>query len=353
MAEVEYSVTQLAEALGAELKGDGAIKITGMAPLQAAQSGQLSFLDNPSYKKYLATTQASAVILSAKEAVDCPVTALIVDNPYVGYAKVANLFDRQPQPESGVHATAVIGADCDIHPSASIGPHCVIGNAVTISEGAVIGAHASISDNCQIGAGTCLMARVTLYHGTVIGKQCTLHSGVVLGSDGFGMAKDQGAWVKIPQLGRVIIADNVEIGANTTVDRGALGDTTIAEGVKLDNQIQVAHNVAIGAHTAIAGCTAIAGSTTIGAHCMIGGGTCISGHLSITDNVALAGMAGVYGSIDKPGVYASGVPLQPYTTARRNSARFGQLNQMANRLRALEKKFEQEFAKQHERESED
>lgn len=334
------TLAELVGHVGGMVRGDTHCLIAGVATLEKARAGELSFLAQPRYRKYLAATQASAVIVSAEEAPYCPVTAWITDNPSVTYARAAALLYPPSAPVAGVHPSACVSAQSSIHESAAIGPHCVI------EAGVHIGAHVQIGPGCVIGAGVVigahsrLLAHVTVCHATQIGQRALIHPGVVIGSDGFGLANEKGVWVKIPQLGRVCIGDDVEIGANTTIDRGALDDTVLEDGVKLDNQIQVAHNVRIGAHTAIAGCVGIAGSAKIGKRCMIGGGVGIAGHLEIADDVQITGMTLVSKSITEPGLYSSGVPAQPNALWNKNYARLRQLDELARRLHALEKKFD-------------
>lgn len=341
MIKQGYTLAELAQHIGAQLRGDPACRITGVASLQQAGAEQVSFLDNPRYRKYLAKTQAAAIILAPAELAACSIPALVTETPYLGYAKVATLFQQLPKATVGIHPSAVVAENCQIHPTASIGPLCVLGSDVVIGEGVIIGAGCVIGEGVQIGAHSRLWANVTLYYGTTIGQRAVIHSGAVIGSDGFGIANDKGRWYKVPQLGKVCIGDDVEIGANTTIDRGAVNDTVIEEGAKLDNQVQIGHNVRIGAHTAIAGCTGIAGSTQIGKHCLIGGGVGIAGHLEITDQVALTAMSGVSTSIDKPGVYSSGFPALPNHDWWKNLARFRKLDEMARQLRKLEAQLQQ------------
>lgn len=327
---------QLAEHLGAHVYGDADCKISGVATLQNARSGDISFLANPRYTKYLSATAASAVILTDEYRSACPTNALVVADPYLSYAQVATLLSPPLAARQGRHPSAVVDPGSFIDSSAWIGPHCVIEEGAEIDAQVMVGPGCVIGRNCRIGAGSRLVANVTICQGSRIGKRALLHPGVVIGSDGFGLANDGGSWVKVPQLGGVTIGDDVEIGANTTVDRGALDDTVIEDGVKLDNQIQVAHNVYIGAHTAIAGCTGIAGSARIGARCTIGGGVGIVGHTEIADDVHITGMSFVAHSIRQPGIYSSGTPLEPNRDWRRNYARFHHLDDMARRLRHLE-----------------
>lgn len=338
MNKSQYTLSELAEVLGAKLQGDAACVITGMATLQNAQAGQITFLDNVKYRSYLADTKASAVIVSSAYAAECPTNALVLGNPYLGYAKAAKLFEQLPSAKSGIHATAVMGENCQIHPLASIGAHCVIGDNVIIDAHAIIGAHCVINDSCKIGEGSRLWPKVTLYHNVTIGQRCIIHSGAVLGSDGFGFApNEKGQWQKIPQLGGVVIGDDVEIGANTTVDRGAIESTMIKNGVKIDNQVQIAHNVIIGEHTIIAGCVGIAGSTKIGKHCMFGGGSGVAGHLTICDGVIITGSSTVGRSINTPGVYSSFIDAQPHTHWTKNMMRVYQLDDITRKLRKVEK----------------
>lgn len=337
MKQQAHTLAEIAKLLGAELHGDPTVVVTGINTLDAAQAGQITFLDNPRYRKHLAHTQAAAVILASADLAECPTNALVLAKPYVGYAKVAAKYATHTTPASGVHPTAIIGEHCQIHPSASIGPNCVLDADVIIEANVVIEAGCAIGKGTHIGAQSYLYPHVTLYHATIIGQRAIIHSGVVIGSDGFGFANDNGVWLKIPQLGNVEIGNDVEIGANTTVDRGALGNTVIEDGVKLDNQIQIGHNVHIGAHTIIAGCTGIAGSTRIGKYCLIGGGVGIIGHLEITDKVIITGMSGVSHSITEPGVYSSGFVAQPNRIWWKNVARFRELDAMADKLQKLEK----------------
>lgn len=327
----------MAQRIGGEVYGDAECVITGIATLQKAQPGDITFLAHPRYRKYLNATTATAVILSAQDRAACPVAALVVDNPSIGYVHVAALFNPKPFAEQGIHPSACVHPSSRIHESAWIGPQCVIEGGVEIAADVTLGPGCIIGENTVIGQGSRLVARVTLCHGTHIGRRVLIHPGAVIGSDGFGLVNDGGAWLKVPQLGKVVIGDDVEIGANTTIDRGALNDTLLEEGVKLDNQIQVGHNVQIGAHTAIAGCVGIAGSTRIGKRCSIGGGVGVAGHLEIADDVHITGMSLVTKSISKPGVYSSSTPAEPNRLWYRNLARFRQLEDMARRLKALEK----------------
>lgn len=333
---------ELAAQVGAELVGDPDGLIARVATLQDAGPDAVTFLANPAYRRYLTSTKAGVVILRREDLEQCPVAALVTDNPYAAYARAAAALNPAPAVTGGIHPTAVLGANTRVDASACIGPQCAIEDEVHIGPGVYVGPGCVIGSASEIGAGTRLVANVTVCHGSVIGCNVLVHPGVVIGSDGFGIANEGGRWIKVPQLGRVRIGDQVEIGANTTIDRGAIGDTVLEEGVKLDNQIQIAHNVWIGAHTAIAGCVGIAGSARIGRHCAIGGGAGVLGHLEIADHVQVTAMSLVTRSIHESGVYSSGTPLQPNEQWRKNFAHFRRLDDMARRLRALEKKINAE-----------
>lgn len=333
----KLKLNELAKLIDAKIQGNGNCEIAGIAPLDRAQPGQISFLSNAKFRSYLATTQASAVIVSPKEAADCTTNALIVENPYLGYAKIAHLFKPQLQNKPGIHPAAIIGEHCQIDPSAAIGPGCVIGDHAIIGAHTVISPGCVIGENVHIGMDCHLWANVTVYYNVQIGHRALIHSGAVIGSDGFGMARDKDKWCKIPQLGSVLIGNDVEIGANTCIDRGALNNTVIEDDVKLDNLIQIAHNVHIGAHTAIAGCTAIAGSVRIGKNCMIGGSVSITDNIEIVDNVFLMGTSTVEIPVTKPGKYGSGLGLYPGMELIRNVVRFRQLGDIIKRITKLEK----------------
>ena len=338
MSVVVFTLAELAERLGATLRGEPGRLISGLATLQEAQLEQLSFLANPQYRKYLSQTQAGALLLTPADAEGYVGDALLVANPYLAYAELSHLFDRKPQAAAGVHPTAVVAADARIHPSASIGPYAVIESAAQIAAGVTVGAHCVIGARSVIGENGWLAPRVTLYHDVHIGKRVVIQSGAVLGGEGFGFANEKGVWQKIAQIGGVTLGDDVEIGANTTIDRGALADTVIGNGVKLDNQIMIAHNVQIGDHTAMAGCAGISGSTKIGKHCMIAGGVGMVGHIEVCDNVFVTGMTMVTRSITEPGSYSSGTAMQPAGEWRKSAARIRQLDEMARRLQQLEKR---------------
>jgi len=333
-----FTLVQLSEQLGASLSGDPALVVHGLAALQDAVPGQLSFLANPQYRKYLATTRATAVLLTDADAEGFSGNALIVANPYLAYGQLSHLFDRKPVAITGIHPSAIIAADAQIDPAASIGPGVVIEAGVQIAAGVTLGAHCVVGARSQIGEGGWLAPRVTLYHDVRIGRRVVIQSGAVIGGEGFGFANEKGVWQKIAQIGGVSIGDDVEIGANTTIDRGALADTVIGNGVKLDNQIMIAHNVQVGDHTAMAGCVGISGSTKIGKHCMIAGGVGMVGHIEVCDNVFVTGMTMVTRSINEPGAYSSGTAMQPASEWKKSVARLRQLDDIARRLQQLEKR---------------
>lgn len=333
---IRKTLAELATKVGGILKGDADCIIESIGALQSAEPGQISFLNSAKYRRYLSETQASAVILRKSDLDFCRTNALIVKDPYYAYAKIAEIFVEYPKVVPGIHTTAVIGKNCHIDKTASIGPHVVIEDEVTIGANTQIDPGCVIGERCRIGNDCHLWANVTLYYNVQLGNRVVIHSGTIVGSDGFGWAPHQGEWYKVPQLGSVIIGDDVDIGANTAIDRGALDDTIIGKGVILDNLIQIAHNVQIGDYTAIAGCTAIAGSTKIGKHCMIGGGSAINGHIEIADYVILTGTTAINQSIKESGMYSSGTPSMKTEEWRRIVVRFRQLDKMAKRIQALE-----------------
>jgi len=332
-----FTLAELAARFALELHGDGRVRVDGVATLAGATASQVGFLANPRYRSELATTQAAAVILRAADATHFPRAALLAQDPYVAYAKVAGLFERRPACAPGIHPSAVIAADAHIASGVAIGAFCVVESGARIDEGALLGPYCHVGADCHVGAQTRLVARVTLVARVRLGKRTLVHPGAVLGADGFGLAFDRDRWIKVPQLGGVVVGDDCEIGANTTIDRGALEDTVLEDDVRLDNQIQIAHNVRIGAHTAMAGCSAVAGSARIGRYCLIGGGAGILGHLEICDKVTITSMALVTHSIATPGEYSSGTPIQDNRTWRRNAARFKHLDELHRRVTALEK----------------
>lgn len=328
---------QLAARFGLVLRGDPDALVHGVATLQEAGPGTVSFLANPRYRRFLAETRATVVVLDEATSRDCPVTALIAKDPYVAYARIAALLHPPATMVPGIHPSAVVDPAARVAASAHVAPQAVIGAGSVVGERAVVGAGSVIGGNCRVGEDTRLAARVTLYDDVRLGSRCVLHAGAVLGADGFGFARDRDGWVKVPQIGGVVVGDDVEIGANTTIDRGAIGDTVIEDDVKLDNQVQIGHNVRIGAHTAIAGCVGVSGSTTIGRRCMIGGQVGIAGHLQIADDVVVLGKTLVSSSLPKRGLYSSiGVPAMEAGAWRRIAARLRNLDELFTRVRKLE-----------------
>jgi UDP-3-O-[3-hydroxymyristoyl] glucosamine N-acyltransferase len=332
-----YSLAELAELLGAELSGDPQYEISALATLQQGGAGDLSFIANPAYQKFLTDSQAGAVLMAPDLATEFPGNKLLVKNPYAAYARASALFDLTPVVIAGVDPSAVIGKNVSLGCDVSIGANAAIGDGVSLGEGVVVGPGTSIGNNSQIGAHTQLMANVSIYHGVTLGQHCLIHSGCVIGADGFGFAPHLGGWLKIHQLGGVILGNGVEVGANSCIDRGALDNTIIGDGVIIDNLVQIGHNVCIGKNSAIAAHTAIAGSTTIGDNCTIAGAVAIAGHLTLADKVHITGMSMVTSSIKEAGSYSSGVPVAPTKDWRKNAARFRQLDALASRLIKLER----------------
>ncbi len=330
--------------------GAAAPVIAGIGTLSAAGPQEIAFLSNPRYAGQLASTAAAAVIVppealeSLRAAEQAPAFVPVVcAHPYLLYARLAQWFDAARRPPAGasVHASAVVADDAQIEADVRIGPHCVIEAGARIGRGSVIGPGCVIGAGSVLGPDCLLHARVTLYAGVTVGARAILHTGAVLGADGFGFAPDpargKGAWTKIPQLGGVLLGDDVEVGANTTIDRGALDSTSIANGVKLDNQIMIAHNVRIGEHTAMAACVGVAGSTVIGARCTIGGASMLSGHITLADDVHISGGTAVTSNISKPGRYTGVYPYAEHGDWQRNAAVLQQLSQIRRRVKALEK----------------
>jgi UDP-3-O-[3-hydroxymyristoyl] glucosamine N-acyltransferase len=300
--------------------------VHGVATLSRAESGTLSFLANSRYRRLLETTRATAVVMSAEDEAHCPVAALIHPNPYLAYARIATLMHPAASTAPGIHPSAVVGSRARVAASAGIGPLAVVEDEAEIGERVSIGPGCIVQRGARIGDDSILVSRVNLYPGVTLGQRCILHAGAVVGADGFGFAPDAGTWTKVPQVGSVRIGDDVEVGANTTIDRGAIDDTVVEDGVKLDNQIQVGHNVLIGAHTAIAACTGISGSTVIGQRCMIGGMVGFAGHLTIADDVVVTGCSLVSASIKKAGSYSSGMPTVETRLWRRMVAHLRRLD---------------------------
>ncbi|MBX3687337.1 MAG: UDP-3-O-(3-hydroxymyristoyl)glucosamine N-acyltransferase [Rhodocyclaceae bacterium] len=331
----EFHLSEIVAKLGGSLQGEIDPPIRRIATLERAGEGELAFFSNPRYRAQLVGCAASALILSPQAAVLWKGPAILCDDPYLYFAQVATLFSPPALPCPGIHPSAMV--ECSVPDSVEVAAGAWIGPNVTIGPDSIIGAGCRIGEGVQIGAGARLMPGATIYPGCVIGERVIVHSGAVIGSDGFGFARRTDAsWYKIPQTGRVVIGDDVEIGANTTIDRGALDDTIIADGVKLDNQIQIGHNVRVGAHTAIAGCVGIAGSTRIGERCMIGGQAGIIGHLEIANDVIVSAGTLVTKSIAKKGVYTGNLPVQGHAEWVKNFAHLRHLDAMADKIRALE-----------------
>jgi UDP-3-O-[3-hydroxymyristoyl] glucosamine N-acyltransferase len=334
---------KLVERLGGQLTGDAETEVSGIAALDGASASHITFLSNPRLRAQADQTQAAALILSAAE--DALIGAsykgarIVTDNPYAYFARTAQLFAEQkaiPR-QPGIHPSASVDPAARVAASAHIGPHVTIDADAVISDQAVIDAGCFIGRGANVGAATHFFANVTFHAGCEIGQRGIIHSGAVIGADGFGFAKDQGAWIKIPQTGRVVIGDDVEIGANTTIDRGALDDTVIEDGVKLDNQIQIGHNCHIGAHTAMAGCVGVAGSARIGKYCTFGGAAMVLGHLTIVDNVHISSGSMVSRSILEAGQYTGFYPLAKNAEWEKSAAIVRNLSTMREKIRDLER----------------
>lgn len=328
----------LAEMTGSTLRGDPNVEITGVGTILSAKEGEITFLSDAKFRSMLATSHAAAIILTEELSEACQTNALICKDPKLTFARIVEKLYPNKMVQTGCHPSAVIGENSDIHPSSHIGPFCVIGDRVKIGANVVLQAGCTVGDDSVIEEGSVLYPRVTVYQSCYIGKNCTIHSGVIIGADGFGYAKNKAEWVRVPQVGAVKIGDRVEIGANTTIDRGAIEDTVIGNDVILDNLIQIGHNVKIGDSTAIAACVGIAGSTTIGKHCMVGGGTRFNGHIQIADYVQIVGCTNVAHSITKPGGYGSAITAMDIVQWKKNLFRFHRLDQLADRVKELEKK---------------
>ncbi|HSH49892.1 MAG TPA: UDP-3-O-(3-hydroxymyristoyl)glucosamine N-acyltransferase [Halomonas sp.] len=332
------TLAEIAEHLGATLRGESERRVRGLSTLKDAEPDQVAFMASRAYLKDLPDTRAAAVLLHPQYVDACPVASLALDNPYLGYADLSLLFDPLSARDTpGTHPSAVVDDSAQLGEGVCVGAQAVVEAGVELGEGVVIGPGCVIGADSQIGPGSRLHANVTLYHGVVVGARAILHSGCVIGGDGFGFAHDGASWHKIAQLGGVVLGDDVEVGSGSSIDRGALDDTVIGNGVKIDSQVQIAHNVRIGDHSALAGCVGIAGSTRVGRHCMLGGGVGLSGHLTIADGVQVTGMSLVTNSIHEPGVYSSGTGAMDNALWRRNAVRFKQLDDIARRVKRLEK----------------
>ncbi|CNE90475.1 UDP-3-O-[3-hydroxymyristoyl] glucosamine N-acyltransferase [Yersinia rohdei] len=335
-------LADLAQQLDAKVHGDGDLVITGIASMHSAEPSQITFLSNSRYQEQLATCNAGAVVLTEADLPFCKSAALVVNNPYLTYARMAQIMDTTPQPAQDIAPSAVISSHAILGENISVGANAVIESGVVLGDNVVIGAGCFVGKNTHIGAGSRLWANVSVYHEVVIGKNCLIQSGTVIGADGFGYANDRGNWIKIPQLGSVHIGDRVEIGACTTIDRGALDNTIIGNGVIIDNQCQIAHNVVIGDNTAVAGGVIMAGSLKVGRYCMIGGASVINGHMEICDKVTITGMGMVMRPITEPGLYSSGIPLQPNKVWRKTAALVMNIDGINKRLKAIERKIDKE-----------
>jgi UDP-3-O-[3-hydroxymyristoyl] glucosamine N-acyltransferase len=335
---MSVTLGELAVRFGCELRGDPHCEIDSVGTLADAHPRAITFLAESRHRGALLHTRAAAVVLEARFAGECPVPTLITSNPRATYARIATLLYPAAPLVPGIHPTAVVAADARVDASAQVGALALIGARAQVGAGALIGPHCVLGSDVVVGQQARLVARVTLCDGVMVGARSILHPGAVIGSDGFGFAPERGTWLKVPQVGSVRIGADVEIGANTTIDRGAIGDTVIADGVKLDNLIQIGHNVRLGAHTAIAGCTGVSGSTVIGERCQIGGACAIGGHLLISDDVIITGFSMISHSIPKPGVYSSGIPFEEARTWRRMVARFKRLGRDAPQQEERENK---------------
>ena len=332
---LSFTLKEIAEKIGATVEGDENCLISSLATLASAERGQVAFLANKKYKKQLSTTLASAVILAPDCQADFSGNKLVMDNPYLGFALTAQLLDTTPNPADNIHPSAVIADDVILGNGVCIGANSVVESGVELADNVVIGANCFIGKSVKVAENTKCWANVTIYHNVEIGHDCLIQSGSVIGADGFGYANHQGQWLKIPQLGTVIIGNKVEIGASTTIDRGALDNTEIHDGVILDNQIQIGHNAVVGQNSCIAACTAVAGSTTIGANCTIGGCVAIAGHLTIADKVMITGNTMVIKSITSAGVYSSGMPAMTNRDWLKNNVRINKLDKLTEQVKAL------------------
>jgi UDP-3-O-[3-hydroxymyristoyl] glucosamine N-acyltransferase len=328
---------ELAVRFGCELRGDPSASVDSVGSLSRAGPRAVSFLANPKYVAQLVETRAGAVILDSKSAARSPVAALVAANPHATFARVATLLHPDPPLHPGVHGAASVAPGTSLGAGTEVAAQAMIGLGVRVGARCYIGPGSVIEPGAVIGDDTRLVARVFIGRGVVLGARCIVQPGAVIGGDGFGFANDKGTWVKVPQIGSVVVGDDVEIGANTTIDRGAIEDTVIEDGVKLDNLIMIAHNCRIGAHTAIAACAGIAGSAILGKRCIVGGQAGIMGHITLCDDVVVLGDTFISRSIDKPGVYSSALPSEEAGVWRRIVGRIKRLDSMARRLRAVEK----------------
>ncbi len=332
-----WTLADLAAATATAVQGDAAKRVYTVAPIEQAQAADISYVRDRQYARFLQDSKAGALILTAELAAGYAGDTLISTNPYLTYAQIVTLFNPLPRPPAGVHPTAVVAEGVVLGNHVHVGAHAVLAEGVQIADDAVISAGCVLGAQVKIGAGSFLHPNVSLGSHTELGERVIIHSGAVLGADGFGFVPDKGSWYKIPQIGNVIVGDDVEIGANTTIDRAAMGSTRLGNGVKLDNLIHIAHNVHIGEHTVIAACTGIAGSARIGRYCQISGMVSIAGHLSVADRVTITATSFVINAITEPGVYSSGTTVDEHGAWRKNAVRFRQLDQLSRRIAALEK----------------
>ena len=346
MATTGITLAELASRVGATLDGDGNVVVREVGTLENARPGAIAFLTSPRFRPLLANTRASAVIVAPADREATPLPKLVDANPYAVYAKVAAILHAPPPGAGGIDPTARVHADARVDPTATIGPFVVIGARAVIGARTVVGAGVTIGEDAEIGTDGRLYPRVTIYPGCVIGPRGIVHAGAVIGADGFGMAEEGGRWLKIPQIGRVVIGADCEVGANTTIDRGAIDDTVIEDDVKLDNQIQIGHNCRIGAHTAIAGCVGIAGSVTIGRSCKIGGAAMMVGHITIPDNTVVSAATLVMHSIEHPGVYTGAFPALPHRDWLHVASELRRLRTLGARVAALERALREQTARE-------
>lgn len=332
-----YTLPEIAEWLGGEVRGDNGVRLSQIASLQHATASQITFLTDTRYLPMLAQTKAGAILVAQEHADATNIPRIIVSNPYVAFAKVSTRFNPVPGNATGVAASAVVEKGANLGKNVSIGAHAVVCSGARLGDGVVVGPGCYIGQDVRIDDNSRLNANVAVYHASHIGKNCTLHAGVVIGADGFGYADDGGEWVKIPQIGKVVIGDSVDIGANTTIDRGALDDTVVEDGVKIDNLVQIGHNCRIGAHTVIAGCVGIAGSARIGKHCRIGGAAMILGHLDIADGVTISPGSMITRSIRHSGTFTALMPFQEHAEWLKTAAQIRRLEVLVGRVSDLEK----------------
>lgn len=340
-AKREYSLSELSDRFRLELRGDGSYVISGVGTLGNGGAGQLSFLANRAYRKALPATRAGAVVLSSDDAGACPTNALVAEDPYLAFARIATLFDPRPAPEPGIHPTAVVAAGAMLGEGVSIGPNAVIGDGCKLGDGCAIGPGTVLEAQCTLGDSCRLFANVSIGYGVTLGRRVIVHPGAVIGADGFGIAFAGDRWEKVPQLGSVEIGDDCEIGANTCIDRGAVESTVLEEDVRLDNLVQIAHNVRVGAHTALAGQVGVAGSARIGRYCLLGGAVGVNGHIEIADRTTVSAGSVVFRSVTEPGTsWSSQTQAMPIRDWQKNYARLMRLDELARSVKKIERNLE-------------